>query len=114
MKHGQRCMNFVRSMPAPQLSCSFGYGEQMNQITHFLDSSNVYGSDEEDVKNVREYKGGLLRTYKPDGPKTERSLLPQEGEEGKDECQIEENQQTGPENRKCFVAGESININMIV
>ena len=31
---GQRCMNFVRSMPAPQLSCTFGYGEQMNQITH--------------------------------------------------------------------------------
>ena len=66
---GQRCMNFVRSMPAPQLrkpsqrylilqlldffkfmknanfknslkcvfSCTFGFGEQMNQITGFLD-----------------------------------------------------------------------------
>merc|ERR1712117_144206 len=53
-----------------------------------------------------EYTGGLLKTYKPDGPKTERSLLPQEGEEGKDECQIEENQQT-IENRKCFVAGDN-------
>ena len=114
MKHGQRCMNFVRSMPAPQLSCSFGYGEQMNQITHFLDSSNVYGSDDEDVKNLREYTGGLLKTYKPDGPKTERSLLPQEGEEGKDECQIEENQQRA-ENRKCFVAGKkSLNMMMMV
>ena len=36
-KHGQKCMNFVRSMPAPQLSCNFGFGEQMNQITGFLD-----------------------------------------------------------------------------
>ena len=32
---GQRCMNFVRSVPALQLGCSFGFGEQMNQITHF-------------------------------------------------------------------------------
>ena len=61
-KHGQRCMNFVRSMPAPQLSCTFGYGEQMNQITHFLDGSNVYGSDEEDAKQLRTQRGGLLRT----------------------------------------------------
>ena len=104
-KHGQRCMNFVRSMPAPQLSCTFGYGEQMNQITHFLDGSNVYGSDEEDVKQLRQYEGGLLKTYKPD-PAGARSLLPQEGEEGKDECAIEEAQQVR-ENRKCFVAGET-------
>ena len=76
----------------------------MNQITHFLDSSNVYGSDDEDVKALREYKGGLLKTYKPD-QHGDRTLLPQEGEEGKDECQIEEAQQTR-ENRKCFVAGK--------
>ena len=103
MKHGQRCMNFVRSMPAPQLSCSFGYGEQINQITHYLDSSNVYGSDDEDVESLREYKGGLLKTYKPE-QKSDRTLLPQEGEEGKDECNIDEAQQVR-ENRKCFIAG---------
>ena len=55
MKHGQRCMNFVRSMPGPQLSCTFGYGEQMNQITHFHDASNVYGSDKEDAARLRMY-----------------------------------------------------------
>ena len=26
-RHGQRCMNFVRSMPGPQSGCTFGYGE---------------------------------------------------------------------------------------
>ena len=31
-KHKQRCMNFVRSLPSPQLACTFGYGEQMNQV----------------------------------------------------------------------------------
>ena len=103
-KHGQRCMNFVRSMPAPQLSCTFGYGEQMNQITHFLDSSNVYGSDLEDEKKLREFKGGLLMTYKPE-TSSDRSLLPQEEGEEKDECEIPETQQE-LENRKCFRAGD--------
>jgi len=104
-KHGQRCMNFVRSMPAPQLSCTFGFGEQMNQITHFLDSSNVYGSDEEDEKMLREFKGGLLKTYKPE-TSGDRSLLPQEEGEIKEECEIPETQQE-LENRKCFRAGDS-------
>ena len=99
---GQRCMNFVRSVPAPQLSCSFGFGEQMNQITHFLDSSNVYGSDEEDEQRLREFTGGLLRTFQPeDGPA--RSLLPQEeeGEAEGEECAIPQSE----EDRRCFKAG---------
>jgi len=102
MKHGQRCMAFVRSLPAPQLGCNFGYGEQMNQITHMLDSSNVYGSDEEDALGLREKKDGLLRTYSPD---SSRTLLPQEEGETKDECAIEEVLQE-KENRKCFKAGD--------
>ena len=52
-KFNQRCMHFVRSMPAPQLGCTFGYGEQMNQITHHLDGSNIYGSDDEDAMDLR-------------------------------------------------------------
>ena len=55
-QHGQRCMHFVRSMPAPQLGCTFGYGEQQNQITGFHDGSNVYGSDSEEVEKLREHK----------------------------------------------------------
>ena len=106
MKHGQRCMNFVRSMPAPQLGCTFGYGEQMNQITSLHDGSNVYGSDEEDEKNLREFKGGLLKTYKPDD-NSERTLLPQEEGEAKNECEISETAQD-LENRKCFRAGNYI------
>ena len=49
-------MHFVRSMPAPQLGCTFGYGEQQNQITGFHDGSNVYGSDSEEVEKLREHK----------------------------------------------------------
>ena len=32
----------------------------MNQITHWLDSSNVYGSDLETQQSLRLYQNGLL------------------------------------------------------
>jgi peroxidase len=110
MQHGQRCMHFVRSMPGPQLGCSFGYGEQLNQITALHDGSNVYGSDGEDEKGLRSYKGGLLKTYTP--PKESRTLLPQEEEESaKAECEISETLQELPDApQKCFRAGESQNM----
>ena len=103
-RFGQRCMNFVRSMPAPQQSCTFGYGEQMNQITHLHDASNVYGSDEEDAQNLRAFSDGLLKTYK--SPQAaNRELLPQDtGEAEVEECEIDENIQR-TQDRKCFQAG---------
>jgi len=65
----------------------------------------VYGSDEDDEKMLREFKGGLLKTYKPESS-SERTLLPQEEGEVKDECEIPETQQE-LENKKCFRAGDS-------
>ena len=101
-QHNQRCMNFVRSMPAPQLSCTFGYGEQMNQITHFHDGSNVYGSDEEDATDLREYSDGLMRVNKDSHSK---GLLPQaKGELEGEECGILKDIQESM-NRKCFEGG---------
>ena len=32
----------------------------MNQITHWLDNSNVYGSDKETLQALRQYQDGLL------------------------------------------------------
>jgi peroxidase len=98
----QRCMNFVRSMPGPQQTCTFGYGEQMNQITHFHDASNVYGSHEEDAKDLREFRDGLLKSYKSTHSK---GLLPQEeGDLEGEECQISQKQKDSLD-RKCFKAG---------
>jgi len=103
-KYKQRCMNFVRSMPGPQQSCTFGYGEQMNQITHFHDGSNVYGSDEEDAKALREFRDGLMKSYTKTHSK---GLLPQEnGQLEGEECQIDENKRNRLD-QKCFKAGDS-------
>ena len=92
-------------MPAPQQTCTFGYGEQMNQITHLHDASNVYGSDEEDGLELRELRDGLLKTHKSTHLK---GLLPQE--EGRlegEECQIDRTAQDALD-RKCFKAGEHL------
>ena len=40
---------------------------QVNQITHWLDSSNVYGSDEEEAHGLRVRIGGLLKTSRFNG-----------------------------------------------
>ena len=64
----------------------------MNQITHWLDSSNVYGSGNEEARRLRTFQGGRLRS--------ERSfngaeLLPDSGE---NDCK--------GNSRRCFLAGK--------
>lgn len=65
-------MSFVRSVPAAPLNCRPNEKkEQMNQITHWLDSSNIYGSGNPDFQNkfpefVRLFQDGLLNTTKGD------------------------------------------------
>ena len=70
-----------------------------------MDSSMVYGSDEEDALELRQLEGGLMKTYRSDGATKE--LLPQEeGELEGEECAIE-NSRKEAEDRKCFKAGDS-------
>jgi peroxidase len=105
-QHGQRCMNFVRSLPGPQASCTFGYAEQQNQITHLHDSSQVYGNDEEDALALREHRAGKMKTYKNREPSS-KDLLPQVEERlAEDECAIDSRKQRS-QNQKCFKAGDS-------
>ena len=60
----RECLNFVRSDGAPSLDCDIGPREQINQITHWIDTSNVYGSSEEVTEQLRKKEGGLLNvTY---------------------------------------------------
>ncbi|XP_047347771.1 peroxidase-like isoform X2 [Vespa velutina] len=57
-----RCMNYVRSLPVLRSECTFGPLEQMNQVSHFLDGSTIYGSVLAKSRELREFRGGRLRT----------------------------------------------------
>ena len=63
----------------------------MNQITHYLDGSAIYGSMSEEEEELRLYKYGLLKV-------SERRLLPVNAQNNKD---CEANKQ----GLDCFIAG---------
>eukprot|EP00092_Neocalanus_flemingeri_P012666 GFUD01013650.1.p1 GENE.GFUD01013650.1~~GFUD01013650.1.p1 ORF type:complete len:825 (+),score=137.26 GFUD01013650.1:131-2605(+) len=73
------CMNLVRSTPAPALDCSVRYREQVNQLTHWLDSSQIYGSNDQEQRGVRTFSGGRLQTRS--GPDNGRQILPSDNQE---------------------------------
>lgn len=84
-------MEFVRSLPAPRPECNFGPREQMNQVTGYLDGSNIYGSNDRAQRELREFRGGRLRIQNVQG----RQLLPN----NENEC----SNQIG---QACFKAGK--------
>ncbi|XP_029348684.1 peroxidase-like, partial [Acyrthosiphon pisum] len=56
------CMNYVRSVAAMRSDCTFGPREQMNQATHYLDGSMIYGSTEKKMQSLRTKSNGQLLT----------------------------------------------------
>ncbi|XP_059053482.1 peroxidase-like isoform X2 [Achroia grisella] len=66
------CMEYTRSATTYRGDCTFGASEQMNQASHFLDGSHIYGTNGRDAAALRENAGGLLKTSKIN----EEELLP--------------------------------------
>ncbi|XP_067656764.1 thyroid peroxidase-like [Haliotis asinina] len=88
---GRTCLSFTRSIQAPNLQCQLdGPVEQVNAITAFLDSSNVYGSSQEESDSHRLWVDGLLNF-------TDYNLLPTD----------EEETAQGVCNAPCFDAGDT-------
>ena len=86
------CLSFIRagvSCVRPIGGPRFGPREQLNQITHWIDASNVYGSLPEEEKELRAFRNGLLR----EGPKR---TLP-EDLDPREEC---------PGTTPCFLGGD--------
>ncbi|XP_023215778.1 uncharacterized protein LOC111618468 [Centruroides sculpturatus] len=69
------CISFVRSLGG---QLTLGRREQLNQVTAFLDASNVYGSDMCDTKMLRSFIGGRLNVTRH--PLRGKDLLPQKND----------------------------------
>ena len=57
------CMNFKRSKVSIDIECQPGTYQQINQVTHWLDGSNLYGSSLEESNSLRTFGYGLLKIH---------------------------------------------------
>ncbi|XP_049871278.1 peroxidase-like isoform X2 [Pectinophora gossypiella] len=89
------CMEYTRSVTTYRGDCTFGAAEQMNQATHFLDGSHIYGANSRDAAALREKSGGLLKTSSVE----DQELLPM-ANNPKDNCLVDS------DNAACFKTGD--------
>ncbi|XP_067144092.1 uncharacterized protein [Centruroides vittatus] len=66
------CISFARSLSG---QLTLGRREQMNQVTSFLDASNIYGSEICEAKMLRSFIEGRLNVTRH--PKGKKDFLPQ-------------------------------------
>ncbi|XP_055586375.1 chorion peroxidase-like isoform X2 [Uranotaenia lowii] len=66
-KFGVRCLNFVRLSLAAEGHCRLGYAKQLSKVTHFIDGSTVYGSEERHAASLRSFHRGQLKDSFPVG-----------------------------------------------
>jgi len=114
------CMEFARAVFAPTLDCRTGKREQRNEITHWMDMSQVYGSSEEELEHLRNSKEPhrLLETTTSTSQRTlSRPLLPRcltqsraeirlLDNEARESIEICETCQRGGNINNCFFAGD--------
>ncbi|XP_015262527.1 PREDICTED: peroxidasin homolog [Gekko japonicus] len=107
VRNGARCMFFVRSSPVcgsgmtSLLMNSVYPREQINQLTSYIDASNVYGSSQHEAQEIRDLAShrGLLRQGIVQ--RSGKSLLPF-ATGPPTECMRDENESPIP----CFLAGD--------
>lgn len=76
---GVKCLEFLRSGPAPREDCEFGPREQLSQVTSYLDASTVYSSNAFQTDTLRLFRNGgtsfiRLRNFSRTIPPGRRSL----------------------------------------
>lgn len=72
---GVRCLDFIRSSPAPRDDCALGWREQMNQVSAYIDGSPLYGSSARQSDKLRLFRNGMLQYGRV---QQRRPLLPPE------------------------------------
>ncbi|KAK5650907.1 hypothetical protein RI129_001936 [Pyrocoelia pectoralis] len=96
-----RCIPYVRSVSTIRSDCSFGPREQLNQATHCLDGSHIYGVDNAKLNQLRQFRNGLLRY----SGTSSRMFLPKSSHPMND-CQYDD------QNGTCYISGDT-RVNMV-
>lgn len=94
------CMNLVRNAPSPPIGCRLRAREQLNQLTHFIDGSMIYGNDQQQANGLRQFQGGLLKSSRINGVE----FLPFDGRIGEGCILPTAGIRRG---MRCFVAGDN-------
>ena len=55
---GVRCLEFIRSSPAPRDDCALGWREQFNQVSAYIDGSPLYASSARQSDKLRLFRNG--------------------------------------------------------
>ncbi|XP_017546292.1 peroxidasin [Pygocentrus nattereri] len=104
---GARCMFFARSSPVcgsgmtSLLMNSVYPREQINQLTSYIDASNVYGSSQHEAEEIRDLAGHRGQLRQGIVQRTGKALLPF-ATGPPTECMRDENESPIP----CFLAGD--------
>ena len=120
--NGGECLVFRRTIPVCRQSFEFEPRQQINELTHYIDGSMVYGSTKARADFLRENEGGRLKeganfptdTGKPSLPEVPaepgsdgRCATPVENVEGEVRGGLPNAQGCCPPGRdSCFVAGD--------
>ncbi|XP_057375077.2 peroxidase-like [Daphnia carinata] len=109
-KFGRTCLHFVRASLACRTDHQLGHAAQLNDNTHFLDLSLVYGSNDKTARELRTGANGELNVTLKQGKGFHKfDLLPQsEGSPLQAPCTLPR-ELTGvepPQNVRCFKAGD--------
>lgn len=94
------CMNLVRNAPSPPIGCRLRAREQLNQLSHFIDGSMIYGNEEQQAFGLRQFQGGLLKSSRING----NEFLPFDGRIGEGCILPTSGIRRG---MRCFVAGDN-------
>ena len=103
-KNRKACMNLGRSLSAPGLKCSLEFRQQMNQITHWLDGSNIYGSSDEETAVLRSFFDGQLKITRQSSSRL--GALPSCSENSNNHGNGRESAEVCENCKSCFFAGE--------
>ena len=75
-KHGQRCINLVRSPNGLRNDCTLGTRSSLNVLSSILDGNTVYSNSEETIEKLRSFKGGEFRVLPVFEKFNHKPLLP--------------------------------------